>query len=345
MARGTGISANKNEQGEIVSWKVDVTHEGKRITSTAYSREDAELKYQELKRAMILGLPIKEKKKDWKLVDAFNSVWDEHWQYDKSSKTSLINYKTCEDFFGKNILLKDLDEELIDEFIEHCKIEHQLANSTINRKLASLSKVLKQAKNKNKLDRKPYIPFFKEDGSRERVLSKEEEAVFLKQASEWNLNTIHDFSVLLADGGLRPYEEALNLLGTDINLHTNTILVRGVHSKNSKPRTIFMTERLRPLIETRVKLLKSKKDKLFDDLTKYSYIHYFKKIKRAIGLSKDDTFVPYTFRHTCCTRMAEDNVNLLKMQLWMGHKSIQTTMRYAHLGTMNLIDCAKALEK
>ena len=56
-----------------------------------------------------------------------------------------------------------------------------------------------------------------------------------------------------------------------------------------------------------------------------------------------DTVV-HTFRHTCCSRLVIAGVDLMRVK-WMGHKRIETTMRYAHLGPQDLEALADVLGK
>ena len=48
--------------------------------------------------------------------------------------------------------------------------------------------------------------------------------------------------------------------------------------------------------------------------------------------------------HTCASRLVQRRINLKVVQTWMGHKSIQITLRYAHLAPSNLMDAVKVLE-
>jgi site-specific recombinase XerD len=50
-----------------------------------------------------------------------------------------------------------------------------------------------------------------------------------------------------------------------------------------------------------------------------------------MGLSDDENFVFHCLRHTRATRLVEMGVNLRVIQQFMGHKAIQTTLRYAHV--------------
>jgi integrase len=53
---------------------------------------------------------------------------------------------------------------------------------------------------------------------------------------------------------------------------------------------------------------------------------------------------PHTLRHTCASRMVMRGVDLRRVQMWMGHKDIKTTLIYAHLLPSDLWSAAAALE-
>ena len=62
-----------------------------------------------------------------------------------------------------------------------------------------------------------------------------------------------------------------------------------------------------------------------------------------MGLLEDDQFVPHMLRHTCASRLVSKGIQLPQVMLWMGHRNIQTTMRYSHLAPKDLDGAAKAL--
>jgi len=341
MAKGTGVRPNYNKEGVVVSWKVDVSFNGNRHTATCTTEDEANAKYNDLKEKLVYGQPIDlKKKKEWTTQDAKDYIWEHEWKNTKSKKTTLINVTSVLDFFGSHRLLSDIDDDLIDEFIDYLK-STGLSNSTINRKLSCLSKLFTYAMRKRRLDTKPYIPFFKKAKSRKRFISPEEEKLHLDIAIRWGMHDVHDFSIYLVDGGARPWTEAIKTRKQDVNFTMNTISLW--QTKQDTPRTIFMTKRLREVMERRVALTQDKTSPLFDFKQTY-YSDNFNRIKGQMGLENDKQFIPYTWRHTCCSRLAMQNLNLVKIKDWMGHKSILTTMEYAHLNTADLIDCAKALE-
>jgi integrase len=48
------------------------------------------------------------------------------------------------------------------------------------------------------------------------------------------------------------------------------------------------------------------------------------------GEKRDDAIVFHDLRHTFGTQCAARGIDLRKIQAWMGHADIQTTMRYLH---------------
>jgi site-specific recombinase XerD len=63
-----------------------------------------------------------------------------------------------------------------------------------------------------------------------------------------------------------------------------------------------------------------------------------------MGLGEDNQFVPHALRHTCASRLVQRGVPLKVVQEWLGHKTILTTMRYAHLAQSNLMSAMQVLE-
>jgi len=62
-------------------------------------------------------------------------------------------------------------------------------------------------------------------------------------------------------------------------------------------------------------------------------------------LSNDPWFTFHVTRHTCATRLVEANVHLRTIQKWLGHKTIETTLRYAQVSEGVLAAALTTLEK
>jgi integrase len=58
----------------------------------------------------------------------------------------------------------------------------------------------------------------------------------------------------------------------------------------------------------------------------------------------DEQTVIYTYRHTCASRLVQRGVGLPRVQIWMGHKSMAMTQRYAKFEPRHMDELADALE-
>jgi site-specific recombinase XerD len=55
--------------------------------------------------------------------------------------------------------------------------------------------------------------------------------------------------------------------------------------------------------------------------------------------------VPHVLRHTCASRLVRGGLDLRRVQRWLGHHTLQATMRYAHLANHDLDCCVAVLEQ
>lgn len=69
------------------------------------------------------------------------------------------------------------------------------------------------------------------------------------------------------------------------------------------------------------------------------------KSQKRLEKEDDPNFVPHILRHTCCTRLIQNNGSIAKAQKWMGHSVIQTTMHYTHLAANDMLNLVDLLEE
>jgi integrase len=67
--------------------------------------------------------------------------------------------------------------------------------------------------------------------------------------------------------------------------------------------------------------------------------------KAKVGLARDRELVPHCLRHTCASRLVRGGIDIRRVQMWLGHQTLQMTMRYAHLATHDLDMCVPVLER
>ena len=75
-----------------------------------------------------------------------------------------------------------------------------------------------------------------------------------------------------------------------------------------------------------------------------NYNMIYKKVAEAVGkCGYSPELNVHALRHTTATRLIQQGVNPVVVQRFLGHKSIQTTMRYAHVQDDDLLTAAKKL--
>jgi site-specific recombinase XerD len=252
-----------------------------------------------------------------------------HWKGSKSEHKVIQNIKLLEDFFGKSLPITSITTDSIDDFILTLKRENK-ANGTINRKLATLSKILRNAHEKGHINKMPVFHRQKEGKNRIRWLTKQEENQVVQLMEQWGMYDLKDAFVVSIDTGLR--------VGELVSLKHSDILKEGVlvgESKNGESRLVPLTTRARDILESR-KVLSN----LFPKGTSWMRSPW-DRVRNHLEL---DDVVWHTLRHTTCSRLVQGGVPLTHVKEWMGHKTIITTMRYAHLAPNHLQEMVGVLE-
>lgn len=145
------------------------------------------------------------------------------------------------------------------------------------------------------------------------------------------------------DTGCRK-SEAFQLEWRDVDFKNNRITFWGNTTKTGRSRSISMTSRLATHLK-RVRLVTpATETKVFGFLSVRSFENIWAKMRDALGLDDDPQFVIHAMRHTCCTRLLANGVDLITAQHWMGHSDIRQTAAYAHVMPKNLDAAAMALE-
>ncbi len=147
---------------------------------------------------------------------------------------------------------------------------------------------------------------------------------------------------VLVDTGLR-LGELWSIRGSDVDTKRRVLMVYGTDSfgtKNGDFRAVPMTQRVKLIMERR---MESHPSKPFPYDKEWLY-RFWDRVKVCMGLEDDDQFVPYVLRHTCASRLVQRGAPLRHIQMWMGHKTINTTLRYAKLAPDDLFRVVDMLE-
>jgi site-specific recombinase XerD len=139
------------------------------------------------------------------------------------------------------------------------------------------------------------------------------------------------------------FSEILNLKFSDIELKTETISVVPRNSfipKDYEHRSLKIHPRLKEFFETSKLFLRrhSSDDYVFatKDGKRISAQSIYKKIRRAFRKAKIEGGHFHQCRHTFASNLVRNGANIFDVSKLLGHSTIKTTLRYAHLSPQSL---------
>ena len=233
------------------------------------------------------------------------------------------------------------------EPVEGLPLRQRLSAATIRLRMAAVNQWFTQMERYGDVGVNPCRQLdarLKDDADEEAWVPSDEE--WLRFLAELRLEPLRNrlMAVMSYDGALR-CSTLINLEHRDIMLKNQAINVRADNSKGGSGATVVHLSNVgRQLYLTYAALLttmprenRPEKSKVFLSesnrnrnlaITESAWYKIVKKIGERAGLP---LFTPHTFRHLRLTHMAEAGVDILEIQHYAAHKSIQTTSRYLHL--------------
>lgn len=316
------------------TWQADVSHAGRRIRMSGFgTRAEAEAAEADIKAKLIAGLPIEgyetpEKRTLGALRDL---AVEKFWKGSKGERTSVLNADDVVDLLG-DVEVKHITHLAIEAMIQRLK-ERGCSGATINRKLAALSKMLRLGETRGWIQRVPPIHRQRESQHRIRYLSADEESRVLGWFYQTGNLDMHSLVEFLIDTGVR-LSEALEARWDAFEGDWLSLYL----TKNGGHRRVPMTPRAKRAFESR-----PKDSPRPWNLTVSQCDYYWGRMREHLGLETDSQFVIHALRHTFASRLVQRGVELQTVSKLLGHRSIVTTMRYAHLAPQNLMDAVKVL--
>lgn len=276
------------------------------------------------------------------LLQAINAMKQADWLGAKSLTSIDINCNILLSYFGNERRLNTIATADVDGYISYLRKKGN-KGSSINRKLAILSKLLTRAIERGDIEKRPFIQHQAESPGRVRYITPEEEEAILNQLKEWDDMRFYHVIIVLTDTGMR-VGELKKLSPEDIQPE------QGVHgivylneTKNGTSRSVPLTQRAKDSLDILIRTSHDK-SRIVDEYPAW-ITRRWDRVRDKLGYTNDPNFVPHILRHTCCSRLVQKGAPLKKVQLFMGHKNIQTTMRYAHLAPRDIYDMASLLEE
>ena len=254
-------------------------------------------------------------------------------RYTYTRLLSLIDGDTDLDQIGPTSIA-DIRSELLRE---------GKAAATVNRYLNALSTVLRKAERDWRcLAHTPRVGLLKLQNKRERYLTVEEEQRLLALAKPH----LRDLIVFLVDTGARK-SEATTLTWNRVDFRLGQVSF--VDTKNGKPRSVPMTNRVRSLLkrllddrpnsEPRVFLVRNTGSYRTGGRPTHSpFREPHGSFKTACRKAELINVRIHDLRHTFASRLVSSGVPLLAVAQLLGHQDIRMTERYAHLGPNHLAD-------
>jgi len=192
---------------------------------------------------------------------------------------------------------------------------------------------------RNRLSAGPRIERVKQKRTRLRIISLEEEAALLAatcpNAKYPGKNRLRDemrqdnqdLLVCLLHLGAR-LSEATNLCWTDIDFANNTVFVRRV--KRGEDCLLVMTKALRAVMERRYSTRID--NNVFPTKAGHPIsMQWFNDMVRRAGVDVEaGKITSHTFRHSCATRLLRAGMDITKVQRFLGHRKITSTIVYLH---------------
>jgi len=150
-------------------------------------------------------------------------------------------------------------------------------------------------------------------------------------------------------GHLR-FGEIIALTWSDVDFTTNQITICNSISRGILGSTKSNKIRYIPLLGSVKEMLKNRPQtdqyvfSLRDNkpLKQIYCIKNLNRICRELNIRKINW---HMFRHTFASHLANRNISLQVIQHFLGHSDIRTTMRYAHLSPITLMESIEVLDK
>lgn len=237
--------------------------------------------------------------------------------------------------------LKHHDINDVDSYL--LKLTESHKHSYLNSIIASLRNYGHFTKNK----RLQNIQFFKQQESEKAILSDEEIEELLALPPPENLNKtgresyskMTMFWQCVAFTGARCGEIA-NLDINHVDFGRNILMVDGKTGRRNIPISSALDEPLKAHISKLNGQLLFQSSRTKKPIDRATWHWEFQERIKRMGI-KRDRLTPHSLRHSFITRLLNEDVNIFRVQKVVGHRNIQTTEKYTHLTTKDLIETIK----
>jgi integrase len=265
------------------------------------------------------------------LLEALERCQEEIWRGRLHRQFQSSHVREIAKLIGGSRDIKRITTEDMDLVADALR-SRGLKDVTINKYFSAARSVLKWCLKRQYIAGLPSMPHYDEDFGRIRWLTQEEETRIAALLRSYGQHIIADYVIVAIDTGMRR--------GEQLGLEPKQVEAGWVHlwkTKTNTPRSIPLSPRAESILEGR------KTSGLFQELKTHTLRWYWDRARIEMGLAQDEHFVVHTLRHTCATRLVNDEgIDVFTVQKWMGHKDLTTTRQYCHINDASL---ARARDK
>ncbi len=235
------------------------------------------------------------------------------WERDQRSIRVLMGW-----FQGK--FLFEVSPLMIEKFKSSRR--KSVSPASVNRELACLKHMFTKAIEWDMIASNPVkqVKLFRESTGRVRYLTMDEIHLLIKESAEH----LRPIIIIAIYTGMRK-SEILNLKWEDVDFESKMIYVSV--AKSGYGREIPMAE---PVLFA-LRGLRSKSDSVFNHEKGTPIKNFRTAFTNAVRRARIDNFTFHDLRHTFASHLVMNGVDLLTVKELLGHRSINMTLRYAHL--------------
>jgi integrase len=287
------------------------------------------------------GTSIGTRTEDRSLLAGVNRTYVDVWTHNKDGDGSLVRGRQAAEMLGPDRHVATLAPR---DFFDLHKVMKKAGktHATINRHCAAMSRVLTHAVDLGWIASRFRVPQLPEDLNRVRYLDLDEERAALEWCVEHQETMFASLIIVLVDTGMR-MGEARSLEWSDIDLKRGSI--RLDETKSGYPRTIPLTDRAsRALAGLKTGPPGSMGGPFIIEAAETAVNRKWNRMRDTLGMNEDKAFTPHVLRHTFCSRLSQAGVDLNRIKELAGHRSVKTTLRYAHLNEESLRDSIDVLQ-
>ena len=322
-------------------FQATVSHKGERWRRQFRNYEDAEVWEAQAKADAVAGrrpnmgdVDRGTSERPKTLGQMIEYVSARYWSDAKSGSHLIGNAKLVGTLVGLDTPLKSIDLYTLDRVILSLK-DLGNSNATINRKMASLSKCLTVAKDLGIIDSKPKIQRMREGVNRLRWFTDDELAEMIAYFHHLGNPNMAHWVRFQADTGLR-VSETRGLEWRDIQGDVAIL----ADTKSESPRGVPLTQ----AAQEAVNAMDREAEGPFKWTKKHHLRDRWNRLRLHMGWPATGEEVMHALRHTFCSRLVQRGVPILTVKDLAGHKTMDITLRYAHLAPHNLVNAISSLE-